>query len=329
MNNKIVDIILVNYNGYDDTIECINSISHSAYKNINIIVVDNNSTNNSIDKIKKHMLDCYNYYYLDYDSSSKKYNFNKKVNNYNNVFIISSDINNGFSYANNVAFNFSKQFLNSSYCWILNNDTIIDKNTISKLVEMIELDNNVMMGSTIVEYYNRNIIQRIAGNYYYPFFGYVKPYNKSKMLKDLDSIKPKFNYLTGCSIFTTYEIIDKINGFDERYFLYSEDKDLCKKAMNIGVKLVWCKDAIIYHKGGNSIGTKNIKRESSDLSEYNTNYSSFLFNKKWYKMYKLYSFNRYLLKLIKFKISKKQNKVEIVKKAYKDYKELVDFEKRK
>ena len=328
MDKKIVDIILINYNGFQDTIECINSISLSNYKYINIIVIDNNSSNDSVKEIKNHELDCYDYFYLNYDSSTQKYDFNKKVKEYNNVFVISSNANNGYAYGNNVAFKFSEKFLKSSYCWILNNDTTVDENTISELVKMIELDCNVMIGSTIIEYYNRDIIQRIAGNYYYPFFGFVKPYNKSKKVKDLDKIKPKFNYLTGCSIFTTYKIINDIDGFDERYFLYSEDKDLCKKALNKGIKLVWCKSAIIYHKGGNSIGTKNIRRESSDLAEYNTNYSSFIFNKKWYKLYKIYSFNRYILKIIKFKITKKASKVDIVKKAYKDYKELIICEKK-
>ncbi len=323
MINEVVDIVLVNYNGYKDTIECIESIFHSIYKNVNIIIVDNHSTDNSIEEIKKIKMNCFNYVMVTYDSKNKKYNYNSKKNHYNNVVLISSDKNGGFGYANNVAFEFSKRYLKSSYCWILNNDTIVDKNAISNLVNMIKLNKNVMIGATIIEYYNKKVIQRIAGNYYYPFFGFVKSFNKSKKIQDLDKIKPKFNYLTGCSIFTSYKVINEIGGFDERYFLYSEDKDLCKSAEKKKIKLVWCKNAIIYHKGGNSIGTKNSIRESSDLSEYNTNYSTFLFNKKWYKLYKIYSFNRYILKVSKFKINKNYNKVNIVKNAYKDYKELV------
>ena len=80
----------------------------------------------------------------------------------NKITLISSDKNGGFGYANNVAFEFSKRYLKSSYCWILNNDTIVDKNAISNLVNMIKLNKNVMIGATIIEYYHKKIIQRMV-----------------------------------------------------------------------------------------------------------------------------------------------------------------------
>lgn len=162
-------------------------------------------------------------------------------------------------------------------------------------------------------------MEELLGNTYYPFLGLIKHYNSGKNVKELDKITPKFSYLSGCSIFTDYSNIYKLEGFDERFFLYAEDLDLCTRAKQKGIKMIWCKNAIVYHKGGNSIGTKNIIRKRSIFSEYNSDYALLIYNKKYFKLHKLYSFNRYILKRIKFIIDNDKEMIEPLKKAYHDF----------
>lgn len=147
-------------------------------------------------------------------------------------------------------------------------------------------------------------------------------YNVNKKVKDIPNIKAKYNYIAGVSIFTLAQNIFDINGFDERYFLYADDMDFCFEAQKRGIKLLWCKNAIVYHKGGASIGSAKDLDKRTYISEYYSNLSMFQFNKKWHPvLYKLFNFNRYFLKYLQFKIKKKSELMRALKEAKKYFKE--------
>ena len=82
----------------------------------------------------------------------------------------------------------------------------------------------------------------------------------------------------------------------------------------------WSKNAIIYHKEGNSIGSKNIKRKKSELSEYYSNLSCLIYNKKFYpKLYKTIAGIRYILKYMKFLVSREYELLRVMNRAYMDF----------
>ncbi|MCE5214153.1 MAG: glycosyltransferase, partial [Methanobacterium sp.] len=102
METPKVTIVIVNWNGWEDTIECLKSLYHVNYTNFNIIIVDNHSQDDSVKKIKDYIE-------------------NKKL------ILIVNDENYGFAEGNNIGIRYAQKNFNPDYILLLNNDTIVDK----------------------------------------------------------------------------------------------------------------------------------------------------------------------------------------------------------
>ena len=139
MNNKMVCIILVNYNGYQDTRECVESILKCSYTNYKIIIVDNASK--EIDNLKK-------------DSFLNEH-----------CEIIYSNVNNGFSDGNNIGIKASEKYV-PDYALLLNNDTVVQPNFLDRLVEVAELNENAAIVTSYINYYyDKEKVWYNYGNY--------------------------------------------------------------------------------------------------------------------------------------------------------------------
>lgn len=330
---KNISIILINYNSWKDTIECINSIIHSKYNNFNVIIVDNCSNNDSVVQLEEYLsgkekiINSISYInkekYLTceckdgefFDFKGKELDFNRRI------FLIKNNKNEGFSKGNNIGFRFSDKYLKNDYFWVLNNDVIIDENTMTELINTSEKSyNSNFIGATIIEYYNRDRIQCTCGGKYNVITTVSKAQNKGKKISKILKLREKSNFISGCSIFGSKKIFKKVNFFSEDYFLYFEELDLMKKAIQNGIGKEWSRNAIIYHKEGNSIGSKNIKRKKSELSEYYSDISCLIYNKKFYpKLYKTIAAIRYILKYMKFLVTREYELLHVMNRAYKDF----------
>lgn len=123
-----ISFVILHYMSYDFTKECIESIlGNIKYSNYNIILVDNNSTNDSFNRLKE------------------------KFGNINNIYFIKNDDNLGFAKGNNVGYKFAKYELKSDFIILLNNDTIIEQeNFLDLIVEKYEKYNFYVLGPDIV-----------------------------------------------------------------------------------------------------------------------------------------------------------------------------------
>ena len=116
MRKNKVYIIILNYNGFSDTVNCIKSIQKSIYKEYQIILVDNNSDDNSLNEIIKYL-----------DSSNLEYNFSDVFFADNNkqtkkdIVIIKNNENLGYASGNNVGMRYALQYEDCDFLWILNN----------------------------------------------------------------------------------------------------------------------------------------------------------------------------------------------------------------
>lgn len=326
-----VSIILVNYNSWKDTIECIDSINKNNYKNYNIIVVDNFSSNDSVEKLEKYF--CGEEYLINEikyklnqdvvicDCKNGEFcNFNKKILN-QQIYFIKNDINGGFSKGNNIGFLFCEKFLSTEYYWVLNNDVIIEKNTIEEQLKVSKENNdNALLGVTILEYFNKELIQCTCGGRYNIWTTISKNQNKGKNKKELEDLSEMSDYISGCSIFGAKKLFEKINFFSEDYFLYFEELDLMNKAKKQGIGKAWARNAFIYHKEGNSIGSKNIQHKKSELSEYHSNISCLKYNKKFNSnKFFIIAINRYILKTVKFLMERDIRLLRKMNQSYRDY----------
>ena len=170
--NPSVYIIILNWNGYNDTLECISSVDKIDYKNHKVILIDNGSDTNEIDNILIH---------------------------FPNIKIIKSKENLGFSGGNNLGIEHSIKE-GAEYLLLLNNDTIVEPDFLNFLVENARKDDKIGMAVPKINYYsNRNIIW-YAGGYVSKIRG--SGFTTGEGNIDIKYSKNRFvSFATGCCLF--------------------------------------------------------------------------------------------------------------------------------
>ncbi|GGO20000.1 glycosyltransferase family 2 protein [Deinococcus humi] len=236
-----VSIIMLNWNGWEYTIECLRSLERITYKNYKIVLIDNASTDSSIERIKSL---------------------------FPNLEIIKSSSNLGFGGGNNIGIRRSIED-NSDYVWLLNNDTTVCTDALTKLVEMAESDPKIgAVGSLIVDSDFPYGVQAWGGGKVSFIFG------RAWHLKKPDNI----DYLTAASVLIRTSIVETLEGFDSGFFMYWEDVDLSIRIRKLGFSLAVADLSRVYHKESSSLGKK------SPLMDAYYNYSATRFFKKHSKI---------------------------------------------
>lgn len=225
----LVFIVLLNYNGAEDTIDCLKSLQNVGYSAMNIVVVDNASTDDSVERLI---------------IAQKDYEF---------IFLISEE-NNGFSAGNNIGIRYALE-KDADYVLLLNNDTVVKPDFLSLAVEASENDDSVGLTIGKILYYKEPDLIWYGG-------GELKqPYNYSIHLGFRENQnKPEFNhqryvtYATGCYFLLKRAAIEKVGLMDEDYFLYCEDTDYSIRMTRGGFRMLYCPQSVIYHKVSASTG---------------------------------------------------------------------------
>jgi GT2 family glycosyltransferase len=261
IQKEFLNIILLNYNGSADTIECLNSILTSDYVNFEITIVDNNSTPNDILILNQYILHKYNNYYI-YDYDSHVFNLtNKKVilKTEPRINLIKLKKNFGFANGNNIGIDFGRN-RSHKYYFFLNNDTIILNNSISILMKHL-LENKTYHAfiPQIRFYEERDKIWNCGGKM--KFYGKCK-YLFSNQIIDKICLLPFYevNFVTGCALLINYE---KTGKFSSNYFFGEEDYDFSIRQKKNNIKMLCITSSIIFHKVNSTInkaGSKNISR---------------------------------------------------------------------
>lgn len=280
-----VAVCLLNYNSYKDTIECLDSLLIQVDVEYSIVVVDNCSTNESVVEIEKHIKGKVDYLCIDWNNVKKS-----EINSESSLFLIKSNVNNGFGSGNNIAIQFVQHYLNCDYIMLLNNDTIVPENFLNIMLQeyqrfITKKANKIALGTQEMDYYTDK--RRHQG------FQYL---NLLTGLTFNKNIFPCFKYICGACI-----MLDKDAPLmDEEYFLYFEDADYAKilKAHNYKLYVV----NKTYYKHKLSATTEKHDRKTEIYFE-----SMWRFFKKHYPLYVPFLLVvRYLIHL--FSSSKKNNK---------------------
>lgn len=232
MQNHSTDklaIILINYNNYKDTIDCIESIYKVSYNSKKIILVDNGSGNESS-------------VYLQKSISEKGYELD----------FLQLENNLGFAGGNNYAIQYA---VNKGYrlFWLLNNDTEIDPDSIKPMVELITSDPQCGAVGSKIYYWNTDIIWS-AGGFINKWTGQSSVRGKNNTDSNEYNSVINCDYLTGCSLLIRYEALQSVGLMKDDYFLYYEETDWCVRAARKGWKMLYCPSSIVYHKVGRSTG---------------------------------------------------------------------------
>lgn len=252
-----VSIILVNYNGYMDTIACIESLTKQCTTiPYSIVVVDNHSPNNSF----IHLLDYFKASSpLLFDYADKNihqcYSF---THNESPVFLLKSKINGGFSYGNNQGIIFSNKHILPDFYWLLNNDTEVHQNCLEELISSYtKLSTDFspgILGAKLLYFENRKIINSLGGVRSKPFqFSQIGRGEVDTGKYDTQHIE--FDYVEGASMFVSKSFVEDVGLMYEDLFLYQEENEWISRAKNSSIDWTfhYVPKAEVYHKVGASI----------------------------------------------------------------------------
>ncbi len=255
-----VTIIILNWKRWSDTIECLESVLKSGYHNYSIVLIDNGSDNESVEMIQKWAKGSLDTKIItQYPDlifpliekpikmvpiicSNGHYSKTSQDNNKYRLHFLMSDENLGFAVANNMGIRYAKEVWDSQYFYLLNNDTVIEKNTLECLVDVLE--NNFHYGaaqSTIYYYHDSNKIANAGGQLL--FLGKAKFYNKIGK----DEIK-EIGFINGCAILISKSILTNSGIFTERFFFGEEDFELSLRLKKHKIKKVCVGLSRVYHK---------------------------------------------------------------------------------
>ena len=264
-----VYICVLNWNGWKDTIECLQSIYNGTYCNYIVVVIDNGSEDESVENIKNWFKgrsgaaskeDNKNKVLVEYDRSTAERGGNdvteEKLAQYPNkssLIIIQSGSNLGFAGGNNIAIKYAIKN-NADYIWLLNNDSIIDKTALIEVMKFAISNKKLgMIGSKLLVYDNPSVMEGAGGgkNIHTFLIGIGGGYRNADQEPDHNS--EDLEYIFGASMLVSVESIQDVGLMDEDYFFFSEEIDWNIRVKKNGWKLGYCPGSIVYHKGSKSI----------------------------------------------------------------------------
>ncbi len=227
-----ISIIIVAYNRFDLLLNCLSTvIKHTRNVAYETIVIDNNSADGNIDDV---------------------------AGDFDNIILIKNNKNVGFGTANNQVLNIAK----GKYVLFLNNDTILLENSLKKVYDFAEtLNENSIIGCKLLNedkslqhsvYDFPSLLNVFTSNFFlYSLFPKSKLFNKYHLMNRKINETTEVDVVTGAFLFGTKEKLKEIGGFDERFFFYNEETDLCYRFKQNGGKIFYYPQTAITHlKGG-------------------------------------------------------------------------------
>lgn len=254
-----VSIIILNWNGYTDTIDCIESLKKVTYPNCDIVVVDNASSGDDVQLLKD------------------KYGDSIKV--------IANDKNYGFPEGCNIGMRYAVD-KGTDYLMLLNNDVVVDPEFLTALVKTAEAESSIgIVGSKVYYYYYPNKIQYIGGRINW-LLGINFTHAKDEEDHGQYNKVLEQDYVPGTSCIFKKSVVDRIGYMDPYYFFAIEEFDYCTRAKRAGFRVVYQPESKVWHKWQAS-GAKLPKYpETQRLINKKAGAGSY---KLWYRLYKTYS----------------------------------------
>ena len=230
-SNTRVSCILLNWNGWHDTVACLDALKQCTFPGLTVIVVDNGSTDDSIARIQAAHPD---------------------------VLLLESKTNLGFAGGNNIGIRYALAH-NADYVWLLNNDTEPAPDALSALVSKALTNDRIGAVASICYYADApSTVQAWAGGQVNLWVG-----------RSLNSTKPRvddwFDALNGASMLVVRTAIEDAGLLDEGFFLYWEDTEFCLRLRKKGWRLAAAPDSRVLHKVSASTGG-----DSLVLTRYST-----------------------------------------------------------
>jgi len=237
MNYPKVAIIILNYNGWQDTIECLESVLRNNYPNYQVIVIDNDSTDGSVQRIRE------------------KFPY---------LTLIETGRNLGYAGGNNIGIKHALEN-GAKYILIVNNDTkMVNPEFVTQMVNVMESDNTIgILGPKVLNFKGQiqdtilyiPTLSNCLRESFRLWFG-VKRSRDYRVAQSVDAV-------SGVCWFIRSDIINAVDLLDEDYFMYAEEQDYCYRVKKAGWKIMYYPvESVLHRKGsGDEVDKKRMYRQ--------------------------------------------------------------------
>ena len=234
INYPKVSVVILNWNGRFFLEKFLPSVYNSTYPNIEFVIGDNGSTDDSLDFVKA---------------------------NYPQIRIIQNDQNYGFAGGYNKVL---KQ-VEADYYILLNSDVEVTTHWIEPVIEMMERENYVAAQPKIRAFHKKTHFEHAGGaGGYLDKWGY--PFCRGRILHVTEEDRGQYDteeeifWATGAALFIKSSAWREAQGFDADFFAHMEEIDLCWRLKRLGHKIGYCPKSTVYHVGGGTLQTSNPKK---------------------------------------------------------------------
>lgn len=323
-----VAVVILNWNGWRDTIECLESVFRLDYPDFRVVVCDNGSQDGSLEKIQawaegqlavsaiadgalRRLIDPpvikpVNTRIYDRAEAEAAGRADGDVP----LVLIQTGANLGFAGGNNVGLRYVLAQDCFDYVWLLNNDTVVEADSLHQLVaRMAERPDAGMCGSTLRYYHQPDKVQAWGGGTYDPLRGVSRHLGvlaRADAKPDVRQVESEMAYVIGASMMVSRAFLDTVGLMSEAYFLYYEEIDwACRAKGRFG--LAYAEDSVVFHKEGGTVGSSHTGQAS--LLSVKFLYGNRLkFARKYYPRYLLTNWLRMAFECVVF-LKRKQFKV--------------------
>ena len=268
-----VYIVILNYNGWRDTLECLESVLKLDYPNFRIVVVDNHSTDGSFERIQAwargelpaevqnpalalmSMPSCPKPVQVHLASADDIAPDVHARQEDKAILLVKSPDNRGYAAGNNLGIRLALQDRECSYLWLLNNDTVVQPDALSRLVQRLQEEPAAgICGSTLVHYHNPSTVQARGGakfNRWTATSVHVGESSPFPLPANAPVTEP-LDYVIGASMFVSRAFVEHVGLMYEDYFLYFEEIDWSWRKGDF--RVAYAPHSVVYHKEGASTG---------------------------------------------------------------------------
>jgi GT2 family glycosyltransferase len=220
IETPLVVVVIANWNLRRDLLECLGSLYETDYPRMHVIVVDNNSSDDSIVCVEQQ---------------------------FPQAQLIKRSENGGYAVALNDGIR-AGAILNPEFYLILNNDTLVPPGTLGRLVDVMLSDPQIAIAAPKIIYHDHPERIFSLGDHIYPWLPLPVRVGRKAFDRPAYSKTQEFDYLFGCALLMRTQSLKEVGLFDTSFFMYYEDSDICRRTRDAGWKNVRVGSAVIRHK---------------------------------------------------------------------------------
>lgn len=303
-----VGVVILNWNAWQYTVECLESVLRVEGVELEVVVCDNDSGDGSAQMIRDWaagrlvapqpdhpaLRACVApplpkpLRLVEYDRATAETG-GAKGESGARLVLVHNGGNLGFAGGNNVAIRYFLARGDVDYVWLLNNDTVVPPDALVRMVEHMAADERVgICGSTLLYYADPQVIQARGGFRYNKWRGTSRQLDQFQHAgpvspEHLQRIEEEMDGVQGASALVTRRFLERVGLLSEDYFLYYEEQDWAVRARRAGYRVAFAPGSVVYHREGATTGGSSRRpADTSETSDYHAIRSRLLFTRKFY-----------------------------------------------